>query len=279
MNWIIRTLTSSVGKKVLMSLTGLFLVTFLIVHMVGNFQLLYPDIKSATASFNKYAVFMTSFPLIKITSYLLYGSILFHALLALVLTLQNKKARPTGYAIDGSSEKSVFSRNMGILGTIVFVFIIVHMGNFWAKYHFGDVLPVMEADGVIYKNLYAIVATSFVVWWYSFFYIIAMLAVGFHLWHGFESGFQTLGLRHKKYTPLVSLTSKLLAIAFIVGFSSMPLYMMARFGVENDFETAAKVVKQKSIDAGLDWKEEDWGKIDHIRSWDTIESDKTASAE
>ncbi len=98
MNWIIRTLTSSVGKKVLMSLTGLFLVTFLIVHMVGNFQLLYPDILSATESFNIYAVFMTTFPVIKATSYLLYGSILFHALLAGILTWQNKQARPTGYA-------------------------------------------------------------------------------------------------------------------------------------------------------------------------------------
>ncbi|WP_338792640.1 succinate dehydrogenase cytochrome b subunit [Bernardetia sp. MNP-M8] len=277
MNWIIRTLTSSVGKKVLMSLTGLFLVTFLIVHMVGNFQLLYPDIKGAAESFNIYAVFMTTFPLIKVTSYLLYGSILFHALLALILTLQNKKARPTGYAIDGSAEKSWASRNMGILGTVVFVFLIVHMGNFWFRYHFGNMLPVMQIDGEIYKNLYAIVASSFMVWWYSIFYIIAMLAVGFHLWHGFQSGFQTLGLNHVKYTSLVSFLSKALAIAFIVGFSSMPLYMMARFGIANDFETAAQHVKERSIEAGVEWKVADWSNMDRIRSWEQLES--TADAE
>jgi len=272
MNWIIRTLTSSLGKKVLMSLTGLFLVSFLIIHMVGNFQLLIPNIKGASESFNIYAVFMTTFPLIKATSYLLYGSILFHALLAGIITWQNKQARPTGYAISGTSEKSWTSRYMGVMGTIILVFLIVHMGNFWFKYHFGNVLPIMLIDGEIYKNLYALVAASFVVWWYSFFYIIAMFAVGFHLWHGFQSGFQTLGLRHIKYTSLVSLLSKGLAIAFIIGFISMPVYMMVRFGVENDFETAAELVKTKSIEAGVDWKVADWGNLDRSRPWEQMET-------
>lgn len=272
MNWIIRTLTSSVGKKVLMSLTGLFLVTFLIVHMVGNFQLLIPDIEEAAGSFNKYAVFMTTFPLIKITSYLLYASILFHALLAAFLTWQNKKARPTGYAVDGHSEVNWTSRYMGILGTVIFVFLIIHMGNFWFRYHYGNVLPIMEIDGEIYKNLYAVVATSFVVWWYSLFYVLAMFAVGFHLWHGFQSGFQTLGLRHIKYTSFISITSKLLAVAFIIGFASMPLYMMARFGVENDFETAAEVVKKKSVEAGIEWKMANWSEIERLRTWQEVES-------
>ncbi len=274
MNWIIRTLTSSVGKKVLMSLTGLFLVTFLIVHMVGNFQLLIPDIEEASASFNKYAVFMTTFPLIKATSYLLYGSILFHTLLAIITTWQNKQARPVGYAVDGHSEVNWMSRYMGVFGTVIFVFLIVHMGNFWFRYHFGDVLPIMEIDGEIYKNLYAVVATSFMVWWYSLFYIVAMFAVGFHLWHGFQSGFQTLGLRHIKYTSIVSITSKLLAIAFIVGFASMPIYMMARFGVENDFETAADRVRDMSEEAGIEWKTAEWSDIERHRTWQEVEADE-----
>ena len=144
MDWIIRTLMSSIGKKLLMALTGLFLVTFLIVHMIGNFQLLIPDVHEASKSFAKYGVFMTTFPLIKITSYLLYGSLFLHALYALILTLHNKKARPQGYAVNSQSKGvSWASTNMGILGTILLAFIIIHMGNFWFRFHFGDTLPVI----------------------------------------------------------------------------------------------------------------------------------------
>ncbi|WP_338768333.1 succinate dehydrogenase cytochrome b subunit [Bernardetia sp. ABR2-2B] len=270
MNWIIRTLTSSVGKKVLMSLTGLFLVTFLIVHMSGNFQLLNPDVLAASESFNIYAVFMTTFPLIKITSYLLYGSIALHALVALFLTLQNKKARPTGYAITGSAEKSWASRNMGILGSILLAFIIMHMAQFWSRYHFGGELPVMDIDGYAYKNLYALVATTFSVWWFSILYLISMLAVGMHLWHGFQSGFQTLGLQHKKYTPLISAASKGLAILFIVGFSSMPLAMIAQFGVSNSIDEAAEIVMKKSIEEGVEWKVSNWSDLEADTEWDKI---------
>ncbi len=270
MNWIIRTLTSSVGKKVLMSLTGLFLVTFLIVHLIGNLQLLYPNVLSASEKFNVYAVFMTTFPLIKATSYLLYGSIILHALVALFLTLQNKKARPTAYAVNGNAEKSWASRNMGILGSILLFFIIMHMGQFWFQYHFGGNHPVMEIDGMTYKNLYALVATTFSVWWFSVLYLISMAAVGFHLWHGFQSGFQTLGLNHVKYTSLISLASKGLAVFFIVGFSSMPLAMMAQFGVSNNLDEAATKVMNKSIKEGVEWKMTDWSNLKPDTKWDKI---------
>lgn len=276
MNWIIRTLTSSVGKKVLMSLTGLFLVTFLIVHMVGNFQLLIPNIESASAKFNVYAVFMTTFPLIKATSYLLYGSIALHALVALFLTLHNKKARPTGYAIAGSGEKSWASRNMGILGSILLFFIIMHMGQFWFQYHFGSNHPVMEIDGMAYKNLYALVGSTLSVWWFAALYIIGTLSVGFHLWHGFQSGFQTLGLNHVKYTSLISFVSKALAVFFIVGFSSMPLAMMAQFGVSNSIEEAADKVKVKSEQEGIEWKTSNWSDLKADTKWEDV---KVSTAE
>ena len=276
MNWIIRTLTSSVGKKVLMSLTGLFLVTFLIVHMVGNLQLLYPDVLSASEKFNVYAVFMTTFPLIKATSYLLYGSIALHALVALFLTLHNKNARPTGYAIAGSAEKSWASRNMGILGSILLFFIIMHMGQFWFQYHFGGNQPVMEIDGMAYKNLYALVGTTLSVWWFAALYLISMLAVGFHLWHGFQSGFQTLGLNHVKYTSLISLAGKALAVFFIFGFSSMPLAMMAQFGVSNSLEEAADKVMEKSKDKGVKWKTANWSDLKADTKWDEV---KVSTAE
>lgn len=253
-----------------MSLTGLFLVTFLIIHMIGNFQLLIPNIASASEKFNVYAVFMTTFPLIKITSYLLYGSIALHALVALFLTLHNKKARPVGYAISGSSEKSWASRNMGILGSILLAFIILHMYQFWARYHFGGNLPVMEIDGMAYKNLYALVAITLSVWWFAALYLISMLAVGFHLWHGFQSGFQTLGLNHVKYTSIISLASKALAIFFIVGFSSMPLAMMAQFGPSNSIDDAEKAVRGKYEKEKIEWKVTNWSDLKADTKWENV---------
>lgn len=270
MNWIIRTLTSSVGKKVLMSLTGLFLVTFLIAHMSGNFQLLNPDVLAASESFNVYAVFMTTFPLVKAISYLLYGSIALHALVALYITLQNKKARPTGYAISGSAEKSWASRNMGILGSILLAFILMHMYQFWGQYHFGGNQPVMEIEGYAYKNLYALVAITLSVWWFAALYLVSMLAVGFHLWHGFQSGFQTLGLNHKKYTPLISAVSKGLAILFIVGFSTMPLAMIAQFGPSNSIEEAENNVKAVYEEKEIEWKVTNWSDLEADTEWDKI---------
>lgn len=244
--------------------------------MVGNLQLLYPDVLSASEKFNVYAVFMTTFPLIKATSYLLYGSIALHALVALFLTLHNKNARPTGYAIAGSAEKSWASRNMGILGSILLFFIIMHMGQFWFQYHFGGNQPVMEIDGMAYKNLYALVGTTLSVWWFAALYLISMLAVGFHLWHGFQSGFQTLGLNHVKYTSLISLAGKALAVFFIVGFSSMPLAMMAQFGVSNSLEEAADKVMEKSKDKGVKWKTANWSDLKADTKWDEV---KVSTAE
>jgi succinate dehydrogenase / fumarate reductase cytochrome b subunit len=135
MSWLAKAINSSIGRKVLMALTGLFLCTFLIVHMVGNLQLFNGD---GGYSFNKYAVFMTTNPLIKTVSYGLYAMILFHAFWGLYVTYINRKARSTRYAVTNNSS-SWASRNMAILGTVLLVYIAVHMGDFWFDYKFGHV--------------------------------------------------------------------------------------------------------------------------------------------
>ena len=139
MSWLTKTLSSSIGKKVLMSLTGLFLCTFLLVHLIGNLQLFKND---GGYAFNKYAVFMTTFPLIKIVSYVNYALILFHAFWGLYLEYQNRKARPVAYAVV-RNQSSFSSRNMAILGTILLVYIVVHMGDFWYKFH-NEPLPYVQ---------------------------------------------------------------------------------------------------------------------------------------
>src|SRR5690606_2662496 len=133
-------LKSSLGKKYWMALTGLFLCLFLVGHLAGNLQLIF----GTDLQFIQYAYFMTSNPAIKILSYLTYFSILFHAVDGIMLTIQNKKARPVGYVKNNAAANSTWqSRNMAILGTLLLVFIATHMVNFWAKMHFSE-MPLQQ---------------------------------------------------------------------------------------------------------------------------------------
>ena len=252
-----KTFSSTLGKKLIMSLTGLFLSLFLIVHLIGNLQLFKDD---AGKAFNEYSFFMTHFLPIKIISYLLYASIILHAVYALVVTMKNKKARSIGYAqYNGSANSSWSSRNMGILGTILLIFIVIHMRTFWWEYHNGalpytqyvtelqnpEAIRVTElpysgvelmhssyvdaqngTEVLVAKDLYKVVLDAFADWWYVALYVISMIAMGFHLYHGFQSGFQSLGFDHKKYFPAIKfLGTWLFAIIIPAMFAAIPLYI------------------------------------------------------
>lgn len=221
MSWFTNALSSTIGRKVIMSLTGLFLITFLIVHLSGNMLLFKND---GGEAFNLYAKFMTTSPLIRIASYILYGGILLHVIYSLMLSRKNSSARPVGYKVAASSQNSNWrSRNMGILGTIVLIFLIIHMRSFWYEMHFGDVPVNTYADGEA-KDLYTVVQAAFAEWWYTLLYVLAMLGLAFHLSHGFWSAFQTLGLSHKKYTPFIKTIGVIFAIVVPLLFASMPVY-------------------------------------------------------
>ncbi|MFN8407463.1 MAG: succinate dehydrogenase cytochrome b subunit [Sphingobacteriaceae bacterium] len=251
-----QTFSSSLGKKLIMALTGLFMCIFLVVHLIGNIQLFKNDDGQA---FNSYAYLMTHFVPIKVISYLLYTSIIVHAIYALVLTTKNKKARPIGYAIQhGAANSPWTSRNMGILGTVLLLFIVIHMNTFWAQYHWGALphakyetslsnpqeitVTAIPFDGnevaytdyidsvkgthiVISKDLYKIVVEAFGQWWYVLLYVISMAALSFHLIHGFSSAFQTLGWDHKKYMPLIKYLGIWgFGVLIPLGFAAMPIY-------------------------------------------------------
>jgi succinate dehydrogenase / fumarate reductase, cytochrome b subunit len=209
-----------------MAATGLFLCTFLIVHVAGNLQLFKGD---GGRAFNEYSYFMTHNPLIMTISYLLYTSIIVHALMALILTRHNNDSRPVKYAYTKPEANSPWSsRNMGILGTILLVFIILHMRTFWYEMHFGSV-PTAEYDGKEYKDLYTIVQAAFSQWWYVLIYVVSMGALGYHLVHGFKSGFQSFGIRHKKYTPIIEfLGTWVFAILIPALFAAMPVYFFVK---------------------------------------------------
>lgn len=209
---------ASITQKVLMALTGLFLCSFLVIHLAGNLQLI-PGFGTAEG-FNEYALFMTTFPVIKIISYGLYASIVLHAVVALILTIQNKNARPVKYAKNNAAANSKWSsRNMGLLGSVILFFIIVHMRQFWAEYHWGD-LP-LDANGN--RDLYLITTGAFKEPLYVILYVISLIALAFHLSHGFESGFQSLGLNHKKYTPVIKKIGVAFGIIVCLLFAIIPV--------------------------------------------------------
>jgi succinate dehydrogenase / fumarate reductase cytochrome b subunit len=215
---------SSLGRKYFMALSGLFLCLFLVVHLAGNLQLFMDD---GGKAFNVYTWFMTHNPLIKVVSYVNYAMILLHVVDGLMLSLQNRKARPVGYyKVDQSKSSTWSSRNMGILGTIILIFLVVHLKTFWFEMHFGSV-PVIQydEDGILYKDLFTIVDAAFSQWWYALLYIISMFALSFHLYHGFQSGFQSLGINHPRYTKWIKGLG-LFAFAILIPalFAAMPLY-------------------------------------------------------
>ena len=264
-------LKSSLAKKYWMSFTGLFLCLFLSGHLAGNLQLIFSD----ALHFNQYALFMTTNPAVKILSYLTYISILFHAIDGILLTVQNRKARPIGYAKTDGSSSSFSSRNMAVLGTIILVFIVTHMVNFWAVMHFdknmplqtisigqagqqqdfylttdGGYLPKAQVDQQMikienrteffdaaanvkikegYKDLHKITVaffkdpkTGLIA---TILYVLAMFTLAFHLLHGFQSAFQSLGLNNPKYTPAIKKAGAAFAIIVPLLFAIIPVYI------------------------------------------------------
>lgn len=227
MSWFSNFLTSSIGKKLVMSLTGLFLIVFLLVHLTGNLQLLLND---GGRQFNLYAKFMTTNPIIKITSYGLYAFILIHAIQGILLWLKNRAAKGSGYAVNNTKATNTvagFAKNMGWLGIIIFVFLLIHLYQFWLQMKLGN-LPMATYDGVEVKDLYAPVTHAFTNIGFVIFYVLSMVVIAFHLWHGFQSSFQTLGLNHKKYTPLIQFLGKAYSVLIPLGFALIPILFFLR---------------------------------------------------
>ncbi len=222
MSWVTKTLKSTIGRKLIMALTGLFLILFLTGHVTGNLQLFYND---GGEAFNIYAKFMTSNLAVKTLSYLTYLSVIAHVVYSIILSRQNKAARPIGYAVSGAStNSSAAARNMGILGTLILLFLVGHMYSFWYQMHWGDI-PTVTYDGIEYKDLYTVVQVAFQQTWMVALYVIAMVFLAFHLSHGFASAFQSLGLNHKKYSPAIRVVGLVYCIVVPILFAAMPVYI------------------------------------------------------
>lgn len=225
MSWINDFLTSSIGKKLVMSLTGLFLILFLLVHLLGNLQLLYPD---GGEAFNIYAHFMSNNPLIKVISLGLYAGILLHAIQGFLVARSNQLAKGKKYAVSTYENGTWMSKNMALLGTLVLFFLCVHMGDFWVKVRFNEeLLEAVTYPGMDYevRNLYQRVNIAFQNVWIVIIYMVGLVALSLHLLHGFQSAFTSLGLQHKKYTPLIKAAGMAFSILIPIGYAIIPLYM------------------------------------------------------
>lgn len=187
--------SSSIGRKLVVGFTGLFLISFLIVHVGINALILLND---NGETFNEAAHFMSHFWLIRIMEIGLLVGILIHIGLTLKLTIENKKKRPVPYAVQpGNANSKWYSRSMGVLGSLLLIFLVVHMADFWwatkkALYITHEVdNPYQEIVKTLQEPIFLVI------------YVIGVFSLGFHLLHGFPSAFQSLGLNHKKYTPMI----------------------------------------------------------------------------
>lgn len=212
---------SSIGKKLMMALAGLFLILFLLVHLGINLTLiLFKDPRV----FNIAAHFMATNLLIKIFEVVLFGGIILHVIYGLILQVMNWLARGKRYRVYNPAQTSFFSRFMIHTAAVVLVFLVIHLMNFYirAKFVPGTVEEVVY-NGKSYHDLGTLVLERFRILWVDIFYIVCILFLGFHLIHGFQSAFQTLGLNHRVYTPWIKGIGLVYTLVVVAGFSIIPL--------------------------------------------------------
>ena len=220
MGWLFKFLKSSIGKKFMMALTGSFLLIFLIVHLIGNITLFF-----GPEAFNGYVETLDIIkPLIRIIEVVLLAAFILHIYNGLVLWLENKRTQGGNfvrkYKVNASGDNSSFSsRTSFITGSIIFIFLVLHLGTFFWRFN------VHDPEGLANTHQYFDIVTGFfTIWWYVVLYIIAVLLLGYHLNHGFQSAFQTFGWNHKKYFPIIKICGTIYALIMTLGFVSMPIY-------------------------------------------------------
>jgi succinate dehydrogenase / fumarate reductase cytochrome b subunit len=211
--------SSSVGKKLIMSLAGLFLISFLVVHLVINLLIF----KESQEAFNKAAHFMGTNPVIKVMEIVLFGGFLLHMIYGVIVSLQNWMARPVGYKISNDSQTSFFSKYMLHTAVVITIFLVLHLFDFYIKAKFIGEVQEVSYNGKPYHDLSALVIARFKIWWVDLVYIFALLGLGFHLHHGFQSAFQTLGLNHPVYTPVIKRFGLIYTILVTLGFICIPV--------------------------------------------------------
>jgi succinate dehydrogenase / fumarate reductase cytochrome b subunit len=208
-----------------MSIAGIFLMLFLIVHLGINLFIL-PLTEGHEQIFHEAVMFMTTNPLIKVMEIFLGAAFIIHIIQGVILQIQNWMARPRRYRIEGWSHTSVFSKFMIHTGAVVLVFLIIHLSNFYfVKLGFTEA-PQGHASVTSNHDFYSMALNLFSSTGYAVMYIVMILILGFHLNHAFQSAFQTFGLNHSKYTPAIKLVGNIYSIVIPLGFIIIPGYFL-----------------------------------------------------
>ena len=212
MSWLIKTFASQIGQKALTALTGLGLVGFLVMHMLGNMNLYRSE-----EAMNDYAHLLHAIPGFPLIEAGLIACFLLHIGLVINLTRLNRSARGKGYSVRSSKQGSTLGRAlvsiyMGLSGALVLVFIVVHI---------FDMRMVRGTYDSLYDHVHEVLGVG----WKAWLYMVGSIFVGWHLWHGFQSSFRSLGLGHAKYSPALEKTGMMLSIAVTIGFVSIPLWI------------------------------------------------------
>ena len=222
--------TSSIGKKITMGLTGFFLISFLIVHCSINAMIFFND---GGQTFNHWGHFMGSNLLIRTAEIGLFVFLLIHIIQGLLLWKQNKSARPVKYIVTKPNENSKwYSRSMGLLGTLILIFLVLHLYHFWTPSRFGGIGNIRSLEETVlsdynnqpvhdlYKEMLMVFQNNLLV---VIIYVLGVISLCWHLLHGFQSAFQTFGWNHKKYTPLIKLLGVGYSIIICLLFAMMPI--------------------------------------------------------
>ncbi len=243
LTWLSRLLTSSIGRKYIMALTGLGLCGFLVAHLAGNLNLY-----RGQQAFDDYAHHLHAQEWLPLAEAGLFLAFLLHIYLAFALTIENRKARQQGYAKKETKRQDrIFALApdswMFVSGAVVLGFLIVHLADM--KLGLRPDVPYSQDEAAAFYNTFAVLSNPIS----KAVYIIGTLFLGFHLAHGFQSAFQTLGLNHPKYTPTIKVIGVIFAIVIAVGFCSLPIIVPLSPDRQQEWNAAREAALQPAGDA------------------------------
>lgn len=223
MNKVLKAINSTPDRKAVMAMTGLFFCAFLIEHLYTNLLLYKAD---GGLAFVEALHNMTHSLLIRFIEIVLFATLLIHAAQALYLTIENRRARPVKYMVSGTSQTSSwFSRNMGLTGSLILAFIIFHLSDFFVEYR----ITGLESGSNLASEVKKAVSNA----GYCAIYVIAVVLLGFHLNHAFQSAFQTLGASNRKYASAIKMACTGFAIIIACGFASFPVLFYFNSNLSN----------------------------------------------
>jgi succinate dehydrogenase / fumarate reductase cytochrome b subunit len=218
MNWK-NYFSTSIGKKIIVGGTGLFLISFLVVHCYVNAMIFWND---EGKHFTEAAAFMGGNVAVRILEIGLFAGLIAHIVQGLMLWSQNSKRRPVRYEVSAGNKTSRwYSRSMGLLGTLILLFLVMHLYHFWAPNRYGQAFDPAWKE----EDLYEKMAIVFSETWVVVIYLLGCFSLAWHLMHGFFSGFQTFGLATHKYKGIIRSVGIAFAILIPLLFAAMPVYM------------------------------------------------------